>query len=672
MRLRVGVRGSASNNSLFALVGVLVVAVAACSGETADTTSTSTTEPPPSTTTSTLPPDPAVDGPVFRVGLPAPVTAANWWAAMDTAGSPSDRAVFANTKTALFELTRPGFAYVPALAATDEPVPAEEQDSTWVVEQPIRDDISWSDGEPVTAQDLAFYFEVVRDFELGGTHATAFPASVVDVSAVDDYTVRVEFEAEPSLSDWQTGVGMAPFVPSHFWENHVARASGVAESRDLDAGRRHLLSTESPNEPSSGVLVLESLGDDVIRARSNPGYFARGTETTVYSDGSVRVAGPAGDEVYGGDASGEVVAHHVVGPFISGVEWRTFAGDDPAYAALIDGEIDFVLDPEGVGLSRYNELAAERNIELSISSGDGFRFLAFNLRKPPMSDPVFREAVATVIDKELVASSLFNSTLFPAHTVIHPGLTMSHNPAVEPPGGPGSDPIPPGERFESALETLTEAGYTWDVEPELVYGADGTLVDVVAGEGLEMPNGVDVPALTIAAAPSSVEDPIRATYALWIAQWIADFGVPVTAEPTDLDSAAGTILEPETSEEVFSWDLHVLGWGAPDPALPGLSLIALFHSSNRVEAGGLNATGYSSADFDAAAEEFLASRTMAEAARWTKEMEQIISDDLPYVTLYRPAVIEAHGSTVTFPVDAIMGGHGALPAAWPESVRISR
>ncbi len=665
-------RGSASNRRLFSLVCVLVVSVAACSGESGGTTTTGTTEPAPTTTTSTLPPDAAVDGPVFRVGLTAPVTAANWWAAMDTAGTPSDRAVFAHTKTALFELTRPGFAYVPALAATDEPVPAEERDSTWVVEQPIRDDVSWSDGEPLTARDVAFYFDVVRELELGGSHASAFPASIADVSAVDDYTVRVEFGAEPSLSEWQVGVGMAPFVPAHFWEDHVAEAREVAESRGLEAGRRHLLSIETVDEPSSGVLVFESRGEDVARSRSNTGYFGRGTETTVYSDGSVRVAGPVGDEVYGGNATGEVVAHHVVGPFISGVEWRIFEGEDPAYAALADGEIDFVVDPEGMHLSRYNELAGERDVELSISPADGFRFLAFNLRKPPMSDPVFREAIATVIAKEQVASSLFNGTLFPAHTVIHPDLTMFHDRDVERPGWSDSGPRGQGQRFEAAIGMLTEAGYTWDVEPVLVYGADGSLVDVVAGEGLEMPNGVDVPALTIASAPASVDDPVRATYALWIGQWIADLGVPVTTEPTDLDSAAGTILEPETTEDVLSWDLHVLGWGAPNPALPGPSLIAFFHSSSRVEAGGLNATGYSSADFDAAAERFLASRTMAEAARLTREMERIVSEDLPYVTLYRPAVIEAFGSAVTFPVDAIMGGHGALPAAWPESVRIGR
>ena len=609
---------------------------------------------------------------MLRVGLTTPVSAANWWAAMDTAGTPSDRAVVTHTKSGLYALTRPGFAYVPALAATDEPVPARERASIWVVEQPIRRDVSWSDGEPLTARDLAFYFDVVREFELGGSHASAFPAVVADVSTVGEFTVRVEFAAEPSLSEWQAGVGMAPFVPAHFWEDRVAEARAIAESRGLEAGRGHLFSIETLDEPSSGVLVLDSRGEDVVRSRSNPDYFGRGTETTVYSDGSVRVAGPAGDEVYGGDATGEVVGHHVVGPFISGVEWRIFDGDDPAYAALVDGDIDFVMDSGGMDLSRYNELAGKGDIEVSISPADGFRFLAFNLRKPPMSDPVFREAIATVVAKEQVASSLFNGTLFPAHTVIHPDLTMFHDPDVERPGWSGSGPMRPGERLKTAMGLLTEAGYTWDVEPELVYGADGSLVDVVAGVGLEMPNGVDVPALTIASAPASVEDPIRATYALWIGQWIADLGVPVTTDPTDLESAARTILQPETVDDVLSWDLHVLGWGAPDPALPGLSLVALFHSSNRVESGGLNATGYSSAGFDAAAERFLVSRTMAEAARWTREMERIISHDLPYVTLYRPAIIEAFGSTVTFPVDAIMGGHGALSAAWPESVRIGR
>jgi hypothetical protein len=51
-------------------------------------------------------------------------------------------------------------------------------------------------------------------------------------------------------------------------------------------------------------------------------------------------------------------------------------------------------------------------------------------------------------------------------------------------------------------------------------------------------------------------------------------------------------------------------------------------------------------------------------------MDRIIATDVPYVTLYRPAVIEASRSSVHFPTPAIMGGHGAISRGWPEAVRL--
>lgn len=690
----------------------LTMAAAGCSGETADTTTTSTTAPEPTTTT-TLPPDPAVDGPVYRVGLTSTFETANWWAALGTDVPEANRAILANTKASLFELTRPGFAHAAALSDTSQPAAVSQRGSTWVVEQPLRDDVFWSDGEQVTADDLVFYFDVVREFALPGAHESNFPAAVSDVEASEELTVRIEFGDDPSLTDWQTGVAMAPFVPSHFWAEHVDLARAAADSaregvsdeearsavaaasltdsdpdNDLEpqdvtadeieahrasvaaeAGREYLYAVESPREPSVGPLIFESRGDGVVSTRSNPDYFGRGTETTLYSDGSVRVARPGSDTVHGGQASGDVLGHRVVGPFISGVEWRQYESAQAAHEARDDGEVDFVADQDGLTFDQYNELAAGEEAGLSISKAEGFRFLAFNLRKPPMSDPVFRDAVATVVDKELVASSLFNGTLFPAYTVIHPDLALFHNPDVNRPGWVNGTAMSPGQRFESAITLLTDAGYTWDAEPELVYNDDGALTDVIAGSGLEMPNGVDVPELTIRAAPGYGEDPARATYALWIVQWMSDLGIPVTTEPTDLESIVDTAVNPATSEDVLSWDLDVLGWGGPDPALPGLTLVALFHSQNTVESGGLNTTGYSSPEFDEAADAFVAASTIDEAARWTMEMERIIAEDLPYLTLYRPAVIDARGPQVTFPVETIIGGHGTS-TAWPESVRI--
>ncbi len=697
-------------------MGVLAIVVAACDGETEAITTTSstvaTTTPP-----TTLPPDAAVDGPVFRVGLTGPLGTINWWAGVGPAASHETTAVLANTKASLFALSRPGFALVPALAATAQPATANQQGAGWVVTQSVREDATWSDGEPVTAHDLVFYFDVVREFDLGGSHAGHFPTAVTAVSAVDDHTVRIEFASLPTSTEWQTGVAMAPFVPAHFWEPHVADARAAAraarsstteeESRAAvaaasltdddpnndvspeevtpeeveaqrdrvaaDAGRGFLFAVEPVEEPSSGPLIVESWTPGaMVVTRSNPTFFGRGTETVVYSDGSVRVADPVvGDHVFGGSASGEVTAHVVVGPFVSGIQWREHANSDEAYDSLVAGEVDYVLDPEGMGYPRYNELAGIDEIGLSVSPGDGIRFLGFNLRKPPMSDPVFRRAVATVVDKELLADTLFNGTLFPAYTVVHPDLTTFHNPEVDRPGWSNEEPMPTPDRFRTAIEMLTDAGYTWDVNPQIVFDESGAFIDVIPGEGLEMPNGVDVPELALLAAPDSGDDPIRATLALWIARWMSDLGMVVETEIAALDSAGEVVLQPESFEASLSWDLHVLGWGSPDVALPGHTLVAFFHSRNGVEVGGLNTTGYSSAEFDAAADAFVSATSLDEAGRWTREMERIIATDLPYLILYRGPVIEGFGSHVEFPVNAIMGGHGLHPMAWPESVRIS-
>lgn len=711
--LRLAMALPAPRGRVMALVCVFSLVLVSCSDEPAATITTTTSAP--TTTSTTLPPDPAVDGPVFRVGMTSNITTANWWAALDTEATVENQALLAGTKESMFRLTVPGFALAPSLAATAEPMAVSQQGSVWVVDQPLHDGVVWSDGEPVTADDLVFYFDVVREFDLGGSHAASFPATVADISALDDHTLRVEFGEPPSLTTWHTGVAMAPFVPSHFWEPHVEAARQAADAartatsdeearaavaaatlEDADpgndltpeevaptdviayqgrvaaaAGRDHLYGLETPQEPSAGPLVFEAWEDDRAVTRSNPDYFARGTETTLYSDGSVRVAGGlVGDEVFGGSASGSVEAHHVVGPFVSGVEWIGYGDEAEAYAALSEGRVDYVFDPDGMGFSRYNELATRGDIGLSRSVADGFRFLAFNLRKPPMSDPVFRRAVATIIDKELIASTLFNGTVFPAYTIVPPALSTSYEPDVDRPGWSGGEPMSEGQRFETAIAMLVEAGYTWDVEPEVLYDDEGRFLDVVPGGGLEMPNGVDVPALTILAAPGTGDDPVRATYALWIARWMRDLGITVETDLSHLDAVADMTLQPDSAETLLSWDLHVLGWGRPNLALPGLTLVALFHSRNGVETGGLNTTGYASVEFDTAADSFVAARSLGEAARWTREMERLIATDLPYLTLFRPAVIEAFDSRVEFPVDAIIGGHGDLPHVWPESVRI--
>ena len=89
----------------------------------------------------------------------------------------------------------PGGVLVPALAAEiptldNGGVSADLTTITWT----LRDDLSWSDGSDLTAQDVVFTWQYCTDEATGCTASGAF-SDVTSVEAVDDLTVRVTFHA---------------------------------------------------------------------------------------------------------------------------------------------------------------------------------------------------------------------------------------------------------------------------------------------------------------------------------------------------------------------------------------------------------------------------------------------------------------------------------------------
>jgi peptide/nickel transport system substrate-binding protein len=713
---------------LFALLAVFAMIVAACTdGDTTDTTAdgddgaTTTQGTDDGTTDTTMGGEddgdggPAVEGGTFNIGFISNITTDNWWAALDTLSSTYNQAFLGNGKTSLFTFSLPGFVYIPGIASTDEPVAAVEEGDVWVVEQPIRDDYTWSDGEPVTANDLAFYFDTVREFNLGSNHAASFPPSVLSVTAPDDYTVRVEFDSEPGLAVWQNGVGFAPFVPSHFWQEHVDAARAAAEAvassltdeeavqalvdaslededpeNDLTAedvtqemidqwkadavaneGLTVLYAVESPQEPSVGSQIFDQWETGAFAATvSNASYPDAGATNTLYSDGSFAITPEGGETtVYGGEGAGDVVAEYREGPFVSEILWVEHGTKDAAYEKLAGGELDYVYDPTGITSGLRNELASNPDLEFAVNQTEGFRYLAFNMRKAPMSDLAFRQAVATVTNKELVAETVLAGAVFPGYTVVHPDLGEHYNEDVPRAGWRDGEPMSEADRYLEAVQILTDAGYTWDVEPTI----DPENADPVTspGEGLTMPNGTAVPELTIL-APGPGYDPFRATFAIWMETWMTDLGIPVRAEPTDFNAIVAATFPPQTEETALAWDMYMLGWGGGDVTLPGTSSVAFFHSrEDAVTGGGFNTPGYNSEEFDATADAFEAATTIGEAAELTKEMEAILARDLPYIVLFRTPIIEAFNATTQFPTDTIMGGHSGFANGWPNAVSVS-
>lgn len=709
---------------LFALLAVFALVVAACSDSTTDTTedtgdTTATTEGDGGGTTDTTEGDDGgapVEGGTFRVGMIANITTDNWWASLDTQSQSQNQAYLTNMKTSLFTTSLPGFVYVPAIAATDAPVEPVQEGDVWVVEQPIQDDWTWSDGESVTANDLVFYWDIVNEFNLGSNHASTFPSQVLSITAPDDYTVRIEFESQPGLATWNNGVGFASFVPSHFWQEHVDAARAAAdeltagitdedatqaivdaslanddaeddiapedvtaddiaayiESAGASEALTVLYSVAAPMEPSVGSVQFDQWETGAFAATvANSTYRDRDTENTLYSDGSFRIAnaGRGDDAVYGGEGSGDVVNSYIEGPFVAEILWVEHGTKDAAYEKLAGGELDYVYDPTGLTAGLRNELATNPDLKFSVNQTEGFRYMAFNTRKAPMSDKAFRTAVANVINKELVADTVLAGAVFPGYTVVHPDLSFWHNADAAKPGWFDGAPGSEAQRFTEAVRVLKDAGYTWDAEPVI----DPENQDAVtsAGEGLTMPNGTKVPELEIL-APGPGYDPFRATFAIWVETWLNDLGIPAVAVPTDFNAIIGAVFPPQTPESAQNWDMYMLGWGGGDITLPGTSQVAFFHSNqDAVTAGGFNTPGFNNADFDAAADAFEAATTAEDAQKWTFEMERILQEELPYVVLFRTPIIEAFRSGVQFPAETIMGGQQGFPNAWPNAVQVS-
>lgn len=664
-----------------AVIAVLALVAAACAEGTTDTTSGETTTTAATgdgeTTTTAAP---TVEGFTYKIGIFSDLTTDNFWAYLGPEADVYNGYVLGSSHPALFTIAYPNILVVPSLAEGD-PNEVVQDGAVWAVEQTIRPGIMWSDGEEVTANDLAFTYDVMSEFGLGGNWPGYFslkadaveddPATedvdetadaregVTSVTAVDDYTVRVEFSVQPGLAVWNNGVGLAPFMPEHFW------ADMVEEARASDDPSATLYAFSGEGEPSAGQMIYSSRepGAFAQNTMNQDDYYA-GTEYTFYADGSFRQKNDAQgfDEVYNGSGEGEVTTQWTTGPYASDVLYSIYSDQNAAILALRNGEIDFILSSLGLQAGLKDQITSAPDLNLIANASNGFRYLAFNMRKSPMSEMSFRQALACMTDKEFM-QTLLQGAAIPAYSLVPPGNAFWANPDVEQlckglPTGP-TDEAPDENRFTKAVQILTDGGFTWSVAPE--WDADNQKLKDGTGTGLKDPNGTTVPELELL-APGPGYDPLRSTYAVWIAEWASNLGIPVKANPTGFTVIVDKAFA--LGEEALNWDMYILGWGLGDASLPTFheSFFASYQDSAE---GGFNTPGYANDRVDELAAELLAATDVDTAKAAVQEMDKIIVEEAPYIVLFQTPILEAYRTTLVFPftdtLDGIQNLYG-LPA----------
>lgn len=407
----------------------------------------------------------------------------------------------------------------------------------------LRDGVTWSDGRPLTADDVVFTFDYYAGLEtLPPPVLIQPPKGIAKVTADGADAVEITLTS-PVVTFPEQVAGALPIIPRHVW-------SGIddpAGSQD----RKLLVGT--------GAYRLESY------------------------------AGDGGSLLYTARED-----YFLGAPFVRRIESNALA--DP-FPALLSGATDAA---HGLGL-RADTLAPFENdgrFGMVTEHGSAAAVLYWNMAKEgALSDRTFRRACAMAIDRQDLMTRLAE------------GRGLPGNPGFLAPDNPFYTPVPPYELDVAGANSLLDAGgYRAPSAGGIRRGPDG--------------------------APLSFELLIDIER------------TPVAEVLVDVLRAIGVELRPKPAQmgpQLFgnkllgSYDMAVLFFPGPSPGGPMADadvLRQLF--SSRVDASLLGASNYAAPSFDELAEKQRLAFDEAERKAIVAQMQRMLADDLPVLTLYYP------------------------------------
>ncbi|WP_249870333.1 oligopeptide ABC transporter substrate-binding protein [Oceanobacillus saliphilus] len=334
----------------------------------------------------------------------------------------------------------------------------ENEDGTVTITFNIRDNVNWHDGEPVTAEDLLFAYEVIGSPEYEGVRyyyiesvvgMADYNAGEVDtisgIEIVDEKTLAVTFvEANPSLL--ASGLWSSP-LPKHIFEEIP-----IEEMAESDAVR--------VNPIGFGPFKVETI---------TPG------ESVTYS---------ANEDYWRGAPKLDGITLKVVAPQVVANELET-------------GGVDVV---DSFPTDQYPDVEESlTNVEFLGQIDNAYTYIGFKLGSwdadagevvmdpdAKMADVNLRRAMWYAVDNDTVGERFYNGLRWAGTTLIIPSFPDYHDPTIE----------TPSYDLDEANRILDEAGY-----------------EDVTGDGLrENPDGEELVIKFASMSGGDVAEPIANYY----------------------------------------------------------------------------------------------------------------------------------------------------------------
>lgn len=276
--------------------------------------------------------------------------------------------------------------------------------TTWRVT--LRADAKFSDGTPVTSEDVIYSLERIPDVPNSPAPFTANVANIASMTAIDDRTI--EFKTKTPMPQFMEVTGLAYIVSKAATEGKTLE--------DFNSGEAAI---------GSGAYKLQE--------------YVPGSHLTLVRN----------EHYWGEPGAFETVTYRVIG------------NDAARVAALRSGDVDLIdaVPPNMVeslsaieGLKVFT-VASTRLIYLGLDSDrDASPFITdasgAPLDKNPLKDPRVRQAMSLMIDRQLLIDRILQGSGEPAGQMVSEGMG-GHDPELQ----------PDAPDLARAKELLAEAGY---------------------------------------------------------------------------------------------------------------------------------------------------------------------------------------------------------------------
>lgn len=275
------------------------------------------------------------------------------------------------------------------------------------------------------------------------------------------------------------------------------------------------------------------------------------------------------------------------------------------FTALTTGEIDVAskeLSPELLPQFENSD-----SVDIIKGAGSGTTIMQFNHEVQPFDNKEFRQAISYAVDiQEIIDVVLLGQATQGSMGFLHPSSVYANKEIMSHEFSP-----------EKANEILDTLGYT-----------DSN------NDGFREMNGETL-AFELLVYSTNAE---RVRITEFVRDWMKDIGISIKITALDMDTVDGLVWPGFDVTQGRTYDMTMWGWGASSQDIPE-NMVNLYRS---IPDGFLNIGAYSSADFDALADELSTEYDLEARKTIIKDMQTVVAEDVPFLPLYYKDLVYAY------------------------------